>query len=150
MKIILVWCQGNWSGIPGAEDGYSRNINHCTARCRFTRFRPRDISQRYRGIGCCEHICVSSPRGDGWCHCKFQCFNSKPNFVCFFRRQLSKWSKTLLAVFQGEMQYRIVGNYPSPDFFGINQRTGVVFVSRDLRLDSLQLSSYTVSSVSKN
>ena len=42
------------------------------------------------------------------------------------------------------MQYRIVGDYPAPDFFGINPRTGVVFVSRDLRLDSLQLSSYTV------
>ncbi len=43
------------------------------------------------------------------------------------------------------MRYKITGEYPAPDFFGINERTGAIYISRDLRLDSLQLNSYTVS-----
>ncbi len=48
------------------------------------------------------------------------------------------------------MRYRITGNYPAPDFFGIHPVTGVVFVSRDLRLDSLQLSSYTLTVIASD
>ncbi len=48
-------------------------------------------------------------------------------------------------IFQAQMRYKITGDYPAPDFFGINERTGAIYISRDLRLDSLQLNSYTVS-----
>ena len=47
-------------------------------------------------------------------------------------------------VFQGDMTYEIVGEYPAPDFFGIDLLTGVITITRDLRKDSLQLSSYQV------
>ena len=40
--------------------------------------------------------------------------------------------------------YEVVGQYPAPDFFDVADLTGVITVKRDLRLDSLQLSSYTV------
>ena len=46
---------------------------------------------------------------------------------------------------QGQIRYGISGVYPAPDFFAINPSTGSVSVKRDLRLDSLQLNSYTVS-----
>lgn len=40
--------------------------------------------------------------------------------------------------------YEITGQYPAPDFIGINRTTGQLYILRDLRLDSLQLNSYTV------
>ena len=43
------------------------------------------------------------------------------------------------------MQYEITGDYPAPDFFGIQINTGKIYVLRDLRMDSLLLVSYTVS-----
>jgi hypothetical protein len=42
------------------------------------------------------------------------------------------------------MHYEITGEYPAPDFFSINATSGEIKVSRDLREDSLQLSSYKV------
>ena len=50
----------------------------------------------------------------------------------------------LLCLFQGSMMYMIRGDYPAPDFFALDPLTGVIHVKRDLRLDSLQLNSYTV------
>lgn len=48
---------------------------------------------------------------------------------------------------QGKMQYEVAGVYPAPSFFGIEvaSERAQVKVIRSLKQDSLQLSSYTVS-----
>lgn len=46
--------------------------------------------------------------------------------------------------YQGGMQYEITGNYPAPDFFGIEKSSGMITLLKDLRDDSLQLNSYEV------
>ena len=48
-------------------------------------------------------------------------------------------------LFQMKMNYEIIGDYPGPDFFAIELESGMVYVKRDLREDSLQLGAYTVS-----
>ena len=45
---------------------------------------------------------------------------------------------------QGEITFRIVGDYPSPSFFRINDRTGEISVRRDLKSDNLKSVDYTV------
>jgi protocadherin Fat 4 len=45
-------------------------------------------------------------------------------------------------VVSGSLRYEINGQYPAPDFFSINQDTGIISIKRDLHLDSLQLASY--------
>lgn len=42
------------------------------------------------------------------------------------------------------MQYKMVGEYPAPDFFSIERNTGMIYLVKDLREDSLQLNSYEV------
>ena len=42
------------------------------------------------------------------------------------------------------MQYETIGEYPAPDFFSVDRDSGVIKLARDLREDSLQLSSYNV------
>ena len=47
------------------------------------------------------------------------------------------------------MAYEVTGAYPAPDFFTVDAESGVVSIKRDLRVDSLQLNAYTVSSQTK-
>ena len=42
------------------------------------------------------------------------------------------------------MFYEIVGVYPSQSFFSINNATGQISISQDLRNDGLKLTQYTV------
>ena len=68
--------------------------------------------------------------------------------IVFFLSIISK-RLILIAIctffLQSNLQYQILGQYPAPDFFSIDQSTGVIYISRDLRLDSLQLATYNVS-----
>ena len=49
--------------------------------------------------------------------------------------------------FQGDLRYSIVGDYPAPNFFKINQNDGRIFLSSDLKNDSLKLTNYNVSQI---
>ncbi len=51
-------------------------------------------------------------------------------------------------VWQGRILYAITGVYPAQNFFWIDAGTGVVYVQRSLKDDSLKSSSYTVRSYS--
>ncbi|XP_041364043.1 protocadherin Fat 4-like [Gigantopelta aegis] len=46
---------------------------------------------------------------------------------------------------QGDIVYKVVGNYPAPTFFNIDSRTGAVRVIRSVELDSLHTNMYYVS-----
>lgn len=48
-------------------------------------------------------------------------------------------------MFQGEIVYELIGDYPAGSFFRVNRTTGLIDLYRDLRLDSLRNKEYVVS-----
>lgn len=48
-------------------------------------------------------------------------------------------------LFQGRIFYEVVGDYPAPSFFSVQNETGAISVAADLRTDNLGLVSYIVS-----
>ena len=54
---------------------------------------------------------------------------------------------SILFHFQGELVYAIIGDYPAPDFFAVNEKNGEITVTQDLKMDSLRSGIYVVSSL---
>ena len=50
-----------------------------------------------------------------------------------------------VGVSKGRIFYEVLGDYPAPSFFNVDNTTGEVRVVQDLRTDNLRLGSYTVS-----
>ena len=76
-------------------------------------------------------------------------FTQQP-YVTTTTRDVTVNSTVILALavdndLQGEIMYKLVGNYPAPTFFKIDSHTGAVQVIRSVELDSLQTKTYYVS-----
>lgn len=48
-------------------------------------------------------------------------------------------------IFQGQIQYDLIGDYPTESFFSINNDNGNIFTLTSLKTDSLRSNSYVVS-----
>ena len=46
---------------------------------------------------------------------------------------------------QGDLIYEIIGDYPGPDFFAIDESSGKLTLIQDLKADSLRSDKYLVS-----
>lgn len=47
-------------------------------------------------------------------------------------------------VFQGRIQYEVVGIYPAPSFFDVDKDSGVIRIIRDLKEDKSATGTYVV------
>ena len=48
---------------------------------------------------------------------------------------------------QGELRFEIVGDYPAPSFFRMDEKTGELSVAKDLKSDNLKSEEYLVGCV---
>ncbi len=69
------------------------------------------------------------------------------NWLKFLKRSLYVIVKVRMCdvVFQGEMRYMLVGDYPAQDFFSIHPQNSQLRVVKNLKADSLRSAKYVVS-----
>lgn len=55
----------------------------------------------------------------------------------------------MFSLFQGLIQYEIVGVYPAPTFFDVDKYSGGIRIIRDLKEDQIATGLYTVNHILK-